>query len=149
LRLDQVQVLASHNSYHARPYPAVLASLAKTAKAIELTLDYGHGPLAQQFDLGVRQIELDVWDDPAGGKYARPTFPLSLGVKIPNDPAMLKPGFKVIHQADIDTNSTCLTFVECLQIVKTWSDAHPGHVPMMVQIEMKDDAPTEPMFQRL
>ena len=43
---------------------------------------------------------------------------------------MDKPGFKVIHQADIDTNSTCLTFVLCLQAVKTWSDAHPGHVPI-------------------
>ena len=28
---------------------------------------------------------------------------------------MDKPGFKVIHEADVDTNSTCLTFVLCLQ----------------------------------
>jgi hypothetical protein len=36
--------------------------------------------------------------------------------------------------------------VLCLKIVRTWSDAHPGHVPMEIQIEMKDGAVTEPMF---
>jgi Phosphoinositide phospholipase C, Ca2+-dependent len=149
LRMDQVQVLASHNSYHGRPYPQVLAALTKASPALALTLDYAHAPLPQQFDLGVRQIELDVWDDPQGGKYAHPSFAENNGVKIPNNPAMNAPGYKIIHQADVDTNSTCLTFVACLQLVKTWSDAHPGHVPMMVQIEMKDENVTEAMFQRL
>ena len=51
---------------------------------------------------------------------------------------MRKPGFKVMHEANIDTHSTCLTFVLCLRAVKTWSDAHPGHVPIMIDVEMKD-----------
>src|SRR5207302_6825647 len=50
---------------------------------------------------------------------------------------------------NVDTNSTCLTFVACLRLVKTWSDAHPGHVAMDVHIEMKDDAATESLFRRL
>jgi len=149
LRMDQVQVLASHNSYHGRPYSQVLDALEKASPALGLTLDYNHAPLPQQFDLGVRQIELDVWDDPQGGKYAHPSFAEKNGVKIPDRPDMNAPGYKVIHQADVDTNSTCLTFVACLQLLKTWSDAHPGHVPMMVQIEMKDEKVTEAMFQRL
>src|ERR1700704_462737 len=59
LRMDQIQVLGSHNSYHGRPYPQVLAALYKSTPALARTLDYAHGPLPQQFDIGVRQIELD------------------------------------------------------------------------------------------
>jgi len=149
LRLDQVQVLGSHNSYHGRPYPQVLAALYKSTPALARTLDYAHAPLPKQFDIGVRQIELDVWYDPRGGKYARPSFPIQEGVRIPNNPVMNEPGYKIIHQSDLDTNSTCLTFVLCLRLVRTWSDAHPGHVPIDVHIEMKDDKATEPMFQEL
>jgi hypothetical protein len=97
----------------------------------------------------VRQIELDVWSDPLGGKYAKPSFPIQEGVKIPDNPVMDKPGFKIIHQADVDTNSTCLTFVLCMQLVRTWSDAHPGHVPIDIHVEMKDDKATEPLFVEL
>jgi hypothetical protein len=62
---------------------------------------------------------------------------------------MLAPGFKVIHQADFDTNSTCLTFVICLRLVKQWSDAHPGHVPMDIHVEMKDATENETSFREL
>lgn len=138
LRLNQVQVLGSHNSYHGQPYPQVLAALEKVNTATAAGLDYGHRPLAQQFPLGVRQLELDVWSDPDGGKYAKPSVPDSLGIAPPDPAIMNKPGFKVIHEANIDTHSTCLTFVLCLREVKTWSDANPGHVPIMIDVEMKD-----------
>ena len=64
---------------------------------------------------------------------------------------MHEPGFKVMHQADIDTNSTCLTLEDlCSRGPRPWSDAHPGHVPMMVQVEMKDaDGRYRPMFDAL
>ena len=147
LRFDQVQVLASHNSYHGAPYPEVLEALRKIDEATAAGLDYGHRPLPEQFDAGVRAIELDVWADPQGGKYAQPSVALAAGAKIPDEPVMLEPGFKVIHEANIDTNSTCLTFVACLGIVKTWSDAHPGHVPMAIQVEVKDmEADVDPAY---
>src|SRR5258708_5753642 len=84
LRLNQIQVLGSHNSYHASPYPQVLAALRGVNPATAAGLDYGHRPLPAQFDLGVRQIELDVWADPNGGKYARPTVPTSLHIAPPD-----------------------------------------------------------------
>jgi hypothetical protein len=149
LRLDQAQVLGSHNSYHGRPYKAVLDELAKLDKATALGLDYEHAPLPEQFDLGVRQIELDVYADPDGGKYADLGLAKQLDVKVPENPGWKEPGFKVIHQAGIDNNSTCVTFVECLQLLKTWSDAHPGHVAMQVQIEMKDTSVPEQAFADL
>ena len=73
--------------------------LRKSSPALEESLDYAHAPLLQQFDIGVRQIELDVYADPQGGRYARPSFPISLGVRAPDDPVMHEPGFKIIHQA--------------------------------------------------
>ena len=150
LRLDQIQVLGSHNSYHGRPYPQVLAAFRDGGNAgIAMTLDYAHAPLPRQFALGVRQIELDIWSDPRGGKFLRPSFPIQVGVKIPEHPEMRAPGYKVIHQAEIDTNSTCLTFVSCIRLVRTWSEAHPGHVPIDIHVEMKDDLATEPMFAAL
>src|SRR5690242_15813646 len=149
LRLNQIQVLGSHNSYHAWPYPKVLAALRGVNAATAAGLDYGHRPLPEQFDLGVRQIELDVWSDPQGGKYARPTLPTSLHIPPPDPAVMNAPGFKVLHEANIDTHSTCLTFVLCLRAVKSWSDAHPGHVPMMIEVEMKDPTVTPATFDAL
>jgi len=149
LRLNQVQVLGSHNSYHAEPYPQILAKLRQVDPADAVGLDYGHRPLPDQFQLGIRQIELDVWSDPKGGKYAHPSLPQSLGLPPPDPAVMDKPGFKVIHVADVDTNSTCLTFVLCLRQVKTWSDAHPGHAPIMIDVEMKDTSVTPATFDAL
>jgi hypothetical protein len=149
LRLDQIQVLGSHNSYHGRPYPQVLTALRNVNPATAIGLEYGHRPLPEQFDAGVRQIELDVYADPEGGKFAKPSLPHTLGIPAPDPAIMGKPGFKVLHQADIDTNSTCLTFVLCLRAVKTWSDAHPGHVPMMILVELKDPVVTPATFDAL
>jgi hypothetical protein len=149
LRLNQIQVLGSHNSYHGQPFPQVLAALKGVNAASAAGLDYGHRPLAQQFALGVRQLELDVWADPKGGKYAHPSLPETLHLPPPDPAVMDKPGFKIIHEANIDTNSTCLTFVLCLGAVKTWSDANPGHVPIMIDIEMKDTVVTPATFDTL
>jgi hypothetical protein len=141
LRYDQVQLLASHNSYKAEPYAAVFDELRDDIPDTIAGLEYFHRPLTEQFDdLGVRAIELDVWADPEGGRYAAPAFPASVGVVIPDDPAMRAPGFKVMHQNEIDTHATCVTLVLCLTEVRQWSEAHPAHVAMMIQLEVKDAA---------
>jgi hypothetical protein len=65
--------------------------------------------------------------------------------------AMLKPGFKVLHVSDVDFRSHCWTIVACLQGVRTWSKAHPGHLPIYIQVENKvgrsrpEFASTEPL----
>ena len=88
----------------------------------------------------MRAIELDVWADPQGGKFLNPGLPIALGVQVPDDPAMHEPGFKVMHQADVDTRANCVSLKICLTQVRDWSEQHPGHVPMMVQLEVKDAA---------
>ena len=61
-------------------------------------------------------------------------------VVVDDDPVMRTPGFKVLHQPGVDTNSTCLTLKACLTLVREWSDAHPGHVPIAVYLEAQDAA---------
>ena len=72
-RLNQIQVIGSHNSYHIEPFPAVRALIAATGEEHAQGLEYTHPPLAEQFSSrGIRQIELDLFHDPEGGRYAEP-----------------------------------------------------------------------------
>ena len=75
---------------------------------------YTQPTLDAQADVGVRAFELDVHlgDDGA---------------------------FQVFHLPGIDPESSCPTFAGCLEVLRTWSDAHPCHTPFTVWIEPKDD----------
>jgi hypothetical protein len=148
LKLNQIQVIGTHNSYHAgiAPNESKLWQ-AKYADAYK-GLDYQHQPLPQQFDSGVRQIELDVYADAKGGLYAHPSGPKTAAAAgLPADPdfdpngLMLKPGFKVMHVQDVDYRSTCQPFTGCLEQIKAWSHAHPNHVPIFILVETKQDKP--------
>ena len=127
LKLNQIQVIGTHNSYHAGIAPNESKIWqAKYADAYK-GLDYQHQPLPQQFDSGVRQIELDVYADTKGGLYAHPSGPsMVAAAKLPPDPdfdpngVMTKPGFKVMHVQDIDYRSTCQPFIACLEQIRQW-----------------------------
>jgi hypothetical protein len=138
--LNQVQVLGTHNSYHIQPRPALLAALLAFDPMFH-QIEYTHPPLVDQFDgEGIRQIELDVFADPAGGLYAHRAGLAVIGENPDSDdPELYAPGFKVLHLQDIDFETRCVTFVDCLRDVKSWSDAHPGHLPIMILVEAKDD----------
>ncbi|HET6772700.1 MAG TPA: phosphatidylinositol-specific phospholipase C1-like protein [Acidimicrobiales bacterium] len=143
VRMNEVQVLASHNSYHVEPEPTLVSALREVIGAEADGLEYTHRPLADELDAGVRQIELDVFADPDGGRYAEPVLVPLLGLA-PPDPALAGPGLKVLHIQEIDFRSTCPTFVDCLTQVRDWSDAHPRHLPITIQIEAKDGAIPDP-----
>jgi calcium-dependent phosphoinositide phospholipase C len=146
VHLNEIQVLAMHNAYHIRPSEPLWSALLGLSSMFQ-QIDYTHPPLDQQFsDYGIRQVELDVWADPDGGKFAnRPVWGLFNLPTASGIPALDQPGFKVLHIADIDFNSTCYTFVECLQVVKAWSDARSWHLPIAIQVEA-EDAPTPDPF---
>ena len=146
LRVDQVQVLGSHNSYHIEPQPALFALLTAFSEVLAQSFEYTHLPLEEQFATqGIRQIELDVFADPEGGLYAeRAGQRAATGNGASGVPALDEPGLKVFHVQDIDFETTCFTLVECLTDVRTWSDANPGHVPIFILIEVKDDAIPDP-----
>ncbi len=75
---------------------------------------YDHPPLGVQLrDHGVRQFELDVhWT---------------------------ATGFTVFHAPKFDAGTTCDTFVDCLTALRDWSEESPGHQPLFVIVEPKDD----------
>lgn len=143
LRLDQVQVLGSHNSYHVQAEPDLFAAMMAVAPEITGTLEYSHAPLTEQLDThGIRQVELDVFADPDGGRYATPAALPILEKEPPDDPDWRRPGLKVLHVQDVDFGTTCVLFTTCLKEIKTWSDANPGHVPLLVLVEPKDEEMT-------
>jgi hypothetical protein len=145
--MNQVQYLGTHNSYHIRPLQDAFDLLFAFVPDIAPTLDYTHIPLQQQFESqGIRQIELDVFHDPEGGLYANhPVRTLFEEDAASGIPALDEPGLKVLHVQDIDYETTCYTLVSCLQEIKTWSDAHPDHLPITVLIEVKDDVIPDPL----
>ena len=48
-------------------------------------------------------------------------------------------GFEVFHIPIIDKDTTCRMFVDCLRLVKDWSDENPFHMPVLIWLEPKDE----------
>ena len=114
LRLNQLQFVGSHNSYKQAQswgWATVLRWLNEDAAR---ALDYEHLPLAEQLDLGLRVLELDVFYDAASG-----TFPVG-------------------HVQLMDMNSHCSPLHECLAQLRAWSDAHRDHLPLLIMFNAKD-----------
>ncbi len=108
LRINQLQLVGTHNSYHLAP-----------TELNVVELQYSHAPLDEQLDeQGVRKFELDVQYDPDSGE------------------------FEVFHILLVDEGTTCRRFTDCLKLIKTWSDAHPGHHPLFIQMEPKGGWPS-------
>jgi hypothetical protein len=144
LRLNQLQVMGTHNSFHRRPNPQFIDALLTTLPAfapIVAEWDYEQLPLTDGFaDQGVRQIELDVWADPDGTIFSdRKSYEFAGLPADPGIPELHEPGLKVLHVHEVDVEATCWTFVTCLEEVKAWSDANPGHAPITILVEAKQD----------
>ncbi len=134
LKLTDLNAVGTHNSYKLPIAPDVLATLRKVDAARVRGLEYGHRPLAEQLDGGARQLEIDVFHDPEGGRFAKP----ALGAVMPEHVAALaQPGFKVLHMQDVDHRTHCATFVACLTEVRDWSARHRDHAPILILINAK------------
>lgn len=131
LRVNDISTVGTHNSYKLPMPPEVMEAIREKSAAAAEALDYAHRPLGEQLDRGARQIELDVNHDPSGGYYAVAENAI---------PELDAPGFKVLHIAGIDNGSTCLQLVQCLRILRGWSDAHPRHVPILLMVNAKESA---------
>ena len=152
LPVNQLQVIGSHNSYRKRTDPYVLGFLYQYAAMLPSyfnpdTWDYEHETLPVQFnEYGIRSIEFDVFDDPAGGlfyfRYGKAVVMNDPAAGYSNIPALGAPGLKMLHYPDLDYNTNnYYTFKQGLMAVKSWSDAHPNHLPMIILVEPKEDNP--------
>jgi hypothetical protein len=112
LRMNQIQVIGTHNSYHVAPDMKkleIMKSVVPDARAWE----YNHAPLDTQLDRGVRNFEIDLY--------------------------RFEEGYRAFHVPLYDMGSTCPQFVECLKVVRDWSLAHPRHVPISIILEIKQE----------
>lgn len=142
LRLNQLQYIGSHNSYHAGLAPGEVAIWKRIDPDTLAILDYAHPSLTKQLDDGVRQLELDIHGDAKGGLYAHPAVVEQVQkAGLPPDPpsadptVMQRPGFKVLHIQDMDQRSNCEPFTACLAEIRAWSKAHPQHLPLFILVE--------------
>lgn len=145
IKMNEVQVIGSHNSYKKEIQPELLEFLRKENKETALALDYQHVSIPQQLDFGLRNLELDIVNDPRGGRYAHPLGNQLLtahGIEpwtYDSPGTMEKPGFKVMHVPDLDFRSWCPLLTDGLKQIKSWSDAHPGHLPVIITMNAKTD----------
>nr|WP_205461842.1 Ca2+-dependent phosphoinositide-specific phospholipase C [Mangrovibacterium lignilyticum] len=141
LPINQYQVIGSHNSYKRAIEPALMDSMiARDPRATGL--QYAHIPLSDQLCLGLRNLEIDVYGDSEGGRYAHQKGLDLVPAVQPYDPDSLmpEPGFKVFHMIDVDFRSSCPTLKIALQQLRQWSDAHPHHSPVYITLEAKGKA---------
>jgi hypothetical protein len=122
VRINDLQVTGTHNSYHVEPSPEALTLITQVAPSLA-DLAVTQSPLRDQLDAqAIRQVELDVFADPDGTRW-RP-----LGTQ----------GFKVMHLEQIDEGSNCEVFVACLRELRGWSEGHPRHLPVFVLVQPED-----------
>ena len=169
-RINQIQVLGTHNSY-AKPVDTAVLNLVEPifekmmgqyfdqmdedvkAKYLEFhpnpmpfreMLAYDHPDFKDQLDAGLRSLEIDVYYDPTGNRFNKPATYEILKQKgavnlSPFDTVDLdRPGFKVMHIADIDFRTHYSTLEKALKALKDWSDNNPTHTPIFIMIEAKD-----------
>ena len=154
LRLNELQYIGTHNSYHIAPGEGmgILMNAAEfspsaewTSERLNVALDYTHPSLTTQLQLGMRQFELDVYADPDGGRFSNPGalrimqgMPWKLPIVFNPEGDLDKPGFKVLHKPEYDFYSSCYLFTKTLGEINAWSTANPYHCPIIIHIEVKE-----------
>ncbi|WP_019960133.1 Ca2+-dependent phosphoinositide-specific phospholipase C [Woodsholea maritima] len=142
-----LQSVGTHNSYKFAISAPILAAMQAQAGDEVLALDYAHGSLISQLMAGARQLEIDILNDPEGGRFSDPQGPhlveAMTGLAASTMPgpgnarAMAQPGLKVLHIPDLDYRSSCPTLRACLEEVKAWSDRHSDHAPILIMLNFK------------
>ncbi len=156
IKLNNIQVIGSHNSYKQAIEPALLQLIQNTTSKSFEELQYNQQSITDQLEIyGLRNLELDVVFDPNGGKFSKPLgLELLKQQKVETQPynttgVMNTPGFKVLHVSDIDFRTSCATLVNCLEEIKTWSNANPNHLPIAITFNAKSDSVEKEGFQKL
>lgn len=116
--LNQIQYLATHNSYKRElneasyfcfNYAIPFAGLGNGPTAY----NYGHENLTEQFNNGVRSIELDISRRRNGE-------------------------LQCMHNTLLDSNSNNINFELTFKEMKMWSQNNPNHLPIMILVEPKN-----------
>lgn len=170
-RINQIQVIGTHNSYSQPADPRVFEVMGPRLRPIlgglmqrmpahakaqfedehpnKLTddlasaLEYRFPTIEAQLRSGLRSLEFDLNVDHEGGRFLDPLSYRLLRQRGDKNleplyvESLKEPGLKTLHMADVDFRSSCPTFRLCLQQMRAWSDANPGHSLVYVLLEPK------------
>jgi hypothetical protein len=113
LPLNHVRMIATHNSYRKHADPLRMFFVGRAQPGEPARLDYAHPALTAQLDAGVRSFELDV--------------------RLRGDV------FETTHVPLVDDRSTVPDLRLGLRELVLWSERNPGHVPLVLLFELKND----------
>ena len=129
LKLNQLQVMGSHNSYHKHMDNRLFSFLQRIDFLLPASykvegLDYAHEPMDVQLNTySLRSFELDIYADPQGGRFYKRQGNLFAGMPVNSGIAELQqPGYKMMHIPDIDYETHFYTFKSGLTYLKSWSE---------------------------
>lgn len=120
VKFNEVQFLGTHNSYQIPPtdeYKQLFSTLSDLTFGLvsEEIAQFEMDCLTEQFELGIRSVEIDIETVDKGGNVS----------------------FIVSHDPILDNTSSCYDFAKALEEIRMWSDHNPGHLPITVIIEPK------------
>ncbi len=123
VKFNEVAYIATHNSYQLQGVQS-MKTLYDDLEVVTFGLLNEQKPyfysdtLTEQFNLGIRSIELDIETVVDGEKLS----------------------FICSHNPLTDGTTTCYDFKLALEEIKMWSDANPNHLPVTIIIEPKNNA---------
>ncbi len=121
LKFNEIAFIATHNSYQKKSVPSMRKLFGNLD---ELTFgfiagktgDFESQTLTQQFNCGIRSIEMDIETVEKDGKIT----------------------FTCMHTPPIDMTTSCYDLALALKEISLWSDNNPSHLPITVIIEIKE-----------
>ena len=120
LKFNELSFVATHNSYQTRAadsYCEIFDNLSALTFGLvnEKTGEFCSQTLTEQFNCGIRSIELDI-------------EPVEDGEVV---------SFTCMHMPYLDSGTTCYDLALALKEIKMWSDYNPNHLPITIIIEPK------------
>lgn len=120
VKFNEVSFFATHNSYQTRSaeaYCKIFDNLSTVTFGLvsEKTGDFESQTLTEQFNCGIRSIELDIETIKNGDEVS----------------------FVCLHKPCLDMGTTCYDLELTLKEIKMWSDYNPDHLPITIIIEPK------------
>ncbi|MBU1020131.1 MAG: hypothetical protein KJ847_02870 [Firmicutes bacterium] len=114
IKLNDIQMLATHNSYKKKgselgKFFVGLGDSFDEARALK----YGYKNLTEQFEAGVRSMEFDL--------------------------RLRKTQFVLTHVPLVDNSSVAPDFSQALEEIYLFSSNNPNHIPIIILMEIKDD----------
>ena len=119
-KFNELSFVATHNSYQTESTEAfreIFSNLSDLTFGLvsNKTGGLNSQTLTEQFNCGIRSIELDIETVIENGKTS----------------------FRCMHSPVIDMTTSCYDFELALKEITMWSDNHPNHLPITIIIEPK------------